>query len=303
MPIFRWDIDKTYLETDFESLSGLWRAATEDASEKISADGVVPLVKGLKQNANSQLVFLSGSPKQMQTVLLKKFELDGIEVDKIILKDSLKAIRTGHLADIKNQFGHKLPHLLEHRVDVQSSECAKTEYLFGDDVEQDALIYLTYRLILEGKVQWRDLKRLAKITGSYSRSIDRIRLAFSQIDIQKGTVRGVFIRLTKHIQPDWMSTLIPHLYPVHTWSQAAMILLLDGVLSVDTVHQVCKDESLSATQIANLIQDIQIRGLVSPQQSRQLQSLLVVNRDVIPLDFVHTDLHISHVHEAYRRVV
>ena len=303
MPIFRWDIDKTYLETDFESLSGLWKAATENASEKISADGVVPLVKALQRNPHSQLVFLSGSPKQMQSVLLKKFELDGIEVDKILLKDSLRAIRTGHFADIKNQFGHKLLHLLEHRVDVQSSECAKTEYLFGDDVEQDALIYLTYRLILEGKVRWQELKRLAKITGCYSNSIDRIRTVFSKVEVQKRTVRSVFIRLTKHIQPDWMSNLIPHIYPVHTWSQASMILLLDGVLGVDDVHEVCRDESLSTIHIGNLIQDIQIRGLVSPQQSRQLQSLLVVNRDVLPLDFVHADLQISHVHEAYRRMV
>ena len=83
MPIFRWDIDKTYLETDFESLSGLWKAATEDASEKISADGVIPLVKALKQNPHSQLVFLSGSPKQMQTVLLKS--LNWMELKSIRL--------------------------------------------------------------------------------------------------------------------------------------------------------------------------------------------------------------------------
>ena len=70
MPIFRWDIDKTYLETDFQSLSGLWRAATENASEKISVSGAVPLVKALNKIDDSQLIFLSGSPKQMRKVLL-----------------------------------------------------------------------------------------------------------------------------------------------------------------------------------------------------------------------------------------
>ena len=137
MPVFRWDIDKTYLETDFQSLSGLWRAATEHASEKIAVSGAVPLVKALNQTKDSQLVFLSGSPKQMRRVLLKKFSLDGIRVDEIMLKDSLSAITHGRFGDVTGQFGHKLSSLLRHRISIQEQSAVEVEYLFGDDVEQD----------------------------------------------------------------------------------------------------------------------------------------------------------------------
>ena len=57
---------------------------------------------------DARMVFLSGSPKQMRSVLLEKFSLDGVEVDDIILKDSLGAIAKGRFSDVKNQFGHKL---------------------------------------------------------------------------------------------------------------------------------------------------------------------------------------------------
>ncbi len=302
MPIFRWDIDKTYLETDFESLSGLWRAATEPAEQKISADGVIPLVQGLQRSKNGQLVFLSGSPKQMRSVLLKKFALDGIDVDTIMLKDTLKAIGSGRLSEIKAQFGHKVSNLLKHRVQVQSQPQAQTEYLFGDDVEQDALIYLTYRLIVEGQISWKALKRIGKGTNTSSEYLNLIRSYFSQVDPSSTVVQGIFIRLTKHQQPEWMTQLVPHLYPVHTWSQAALILFAQGVLSFDAVYQVCMDEGLSREQLPNLIQDIQWRGLIDTDDATYLYRQINTHRDLIDQSLEKSPLTSHMVEQAYRSV-
>lgn len=274
MPVFRWDIDKTYLETDFESFSGLWRAATEAAHEKVTADGVLPLVHALQVLPDAKMVFLSGSPTQMRSVLLEKFSLDGVDVDDIILKDSLGALTHGRFSDIRNQFGHKLPSLLKHRLTVQTAACAHEEYLFGDDVEQDALIYLTYQLILEGSIGWKKIKKLMTEGGALPGSIERTRLIFQKLEINKQVVKGIFIRLTKHQVPDWMQTLVPHLIPVHSWSQAGIKLLADGVIKKAALHKICLDEGVTPIQFANLVQDLQLRGVLTKEKARSVLHIM-----------------------------
>ena len=305
MPVFRWDIDKTYLETDFESLSGLWRAATEEAEDKKSTDGVVSLVHALQEVDDARMVFLSGSPKQMRSVLLEKFSLDGVDVDDIILKDSLGAIAKGRFSDVKNQFGHKLPSLVEHRLRVQAESCGQTEYLFGDDVEQDALIYLSYQLILDDGLQWKDVKKLMREGGALSSAIDRMRRSYSKLESRPNVVRGIFIRLTKHQIPTWMYALMPHLTPVYTWSQAGAILWADDVIDEVALRQICKDEGTSMIQFANLVQDLQFRSLLNRDQATTLLKLMgseerffVENRMPMP-----KPLTFSNVLQAFQEVL
>lgn len=302
MTVFRWDIDKTYLETDFETLSGLWQAATESASEKVATDGVIPLIHSLQRDPHARQVFVSGSPKQMRSVLLQKFALDGVEVDRIILKDSLKALRKGRFGDIKSQFGHKLPSLLEDRIAHQGTEEAKQEYLFGDDVEQDALIYLTYQLIVHGKMQWRELKSLAKSAGVYFETLDRLQKAITQIEIQNQVVQRIFIRLTKHHQPQWMSDLRPHITPIHTWSQAACILFIDGLLGWEDVLRVVEDEGISPTQLGNLVQDLQVRGQINGADAKHLFKILNSAHQVLPLPLGQSNLSVTTIQQAYRSI-
>ena len=301
MPIFRWDIDKTYLETDFESLSGLWRAATEGAQEKITTDGVLPLVHALQAVSDAKMVFISGSPTQMRSVLLEKFSMDGVEVDDIILKDSLGAITHGRFSDIRNQFGHKLPSLLEHRLTVQNDVCGQREYLFGDDVEQDALIYLTYQLILEGSIGWKKIKGLMTEGGALPGAIERVRLAFQKLERKKHVVQGIFIRLTKHHIPAWMQDLAPHLTPVHSWSQAGIKLFSEGVIKKEALRQICLDEGVTPIQFANLVQDLQLRGVLAKEAAVSVLHIMGAESRYFFDDESTTPLTFSHVSNAIQR--
>ena len=265
MPVFRWDIDKTYLETDFQSLGGLWKAATEEAEEKISSDGVVSLVQNLQHLDQSYLIFLSGSPIQMKKVLLEKFALDGIEVDEIILKDTVGAISKGRFSDVRNQFGHKLPQLLWSREKIQAADFAGTEYLFGDDVELDALIYLTYKMILDGRLLWKDVRKISKKMSVYPKVIAEMERRFSKVECSQA-VQRIFIRLTTHVQPKWMQSLLPEVTPIHSWIQVACVLFIDGVLDWSAVQAVISDEGASADMVANLIQDLGMRHVLSREQ-------------------------------------
>ena len=141
MHIYRWDLDRTYLDTEIDSVRGLLRTALESAGEKKVIPGADALLRSLiRHDPDAMVCILSGSPRQMRGVLREKLALDGIRVDKLTLKDNLGNIRRGRLRAVRDQLGYKLPSLLEAR---QGMDAQRTETLFGDDSEVDALVYLS----------------------------------------------------------------------------------------------------------------------------------------------------------------
>ena len=299
MPIFRWDIDKTYLETDFQSLSGLWRAATESAQEKISVSGVVPLVRSLNTVEDSKLVFLSGSPRQMKRVLMKKFRLDGIQVDEIILKDSLGALSKGRFSEVTGQFGHKLSSLLHHRIQVQHDSSAQVEYLLGTMLSK-MLIYATYSLILHKELSWPSLKHIAHQANAYSDVVERLGHQFTQV--VPGRVGRGFIRLTQHQVPSWMQRLAPLIVPVHCWSQAAMVLVLEGVLTWTQAQSVFREEGMTAVDQSNLVQDLQRRQLIGSADAIQLYQSIGRENYVFPFEITVLNIQETELAELFARV-
>src|SRR4051812_20663998 len=93
--VYRWDLDKTYLNTDFDSLKGLFRAALEKASDKVAFPGAKVLLRELTATDLAGLYILSGSPSQMRRVIVEKLELDGIKWDGLVLKPSLNRLLRG----------------------------------------------------------------------------------------------------------------------------------------------------------------------------------------------------------------
>ena len=278
MKLFRWDIDKTYLDTEFESFSGLVRAATEKASEKRAIAGAIPLVKTLNQIEESSLVFMSGSPRQMEKVLRQKFALDGIRVDQIVLKDSLGAIKKGRLRDVTQQVGYKLPALVESKLGFPEY---KEEYLFGDNIEEDTLIYICYSLILSQEISIPQLKKVMKKFGAYNRSFERL-VNYIQRLHYGSEVKRIFIRLVDHHLGERLSRLSPLISPIHDWFQAAVILWEDGVLTDQQCKNLWNDQRFKSEQQANLIQDLQIRGLIEIESAQKLYQWFGVERECVP---------------------
>jgi phosphatidate phosphatase APP1 len=89
--IYRWDLDKTYLQTEFDTIRQLVRTAFQKAHEKKAVPGAAALIRELRSSGDSRLCIVSGSPTQMRTVLTEKLHLDGVEFDELVLKDNLRA--------------------------------------------------------------------------------------------------------------------------------------------------------------------------------------------------------------------
>src|SRR5262249_33561044 len=136
---FRWDLDKTYLRTEFDSLRDLAKSAIETAADKQAFPGATALLRALRQDGH-RICIVSGSPTQMRQVLAAKLALDGIEYDEFVLKNNLKNLLRGRFRSLRAQIPYKLPAMLRSRFAV----AAEAETLFGDDAEADAIIYSLY---------------------------------------------------------------------------------------------------------------------------------------------------------------
>jgi phosphatidate phosphatase APP1 len=131
-PIYIWDIDNTYLVTEWSGLRDLIRIRFEAAEDKRPVPGAVELLGGLRRgsdpDARPPVFFVSASPETMREVLERRMLLDGVMQDGITFRD-LRRLR--YLRDI---FGYKTAALLLYRLENPGRAC---ETLFGDDREHD----------------------------------------------------------------------------------------------------------------------------------------------------------------------
>ena len=178
MHVYRWDLDKTYLDTDFQSFRGLVRTATEPAHKKRALPGAAVLMRALGRRAGNRITVVSGSPVQMRKVLSEKLRLDGVRFDELVLKDNLENVRRGRFRAVRGQMGYKLPALLEARATTDSTA---SEVLFGDDVEADALVYSVYADAIAGRIGAAEVSRVMERAGAYEDEVERALEALAQV--------------------------------------------------------------------------------------------------------------------------
>ena len=256
--IYRWDLDKTYLRTEFDTVRDLIRTALQRPEEKVNVPGVVTLLKELTRPAddgNAYVTFISGSPSQMRGKLEKKFEIDGIKPDVFILKPTLQNILKGRFRAIRGQIGYKLQNLLELREEGPQAP----ETLFGDDTEQDAFIYSLYADLAAGKIDRDLLFEILDEARVYSPTRARILDRFSRMR-QSEDVGRIFIHLDQHTAPGRFLVYGPRVIPITNYFQAALVLFSDGVFSLESVLRVAsgmvRDHGYGVNQLGNSFQDL-----------------------------------------------
>ncbi len=259
--IYRWDLDKTYLQTDFDTLRQLVRTALQKASEKVSVPGAAALIRELSIEGDSRLCIISGSPKQMRSVLEEKLKLDGVKWDELVLKDNVRNILRGRFKALRGQVGYKLPVLLESRA---RGPIGAEEILFGDDAEADAFIYSLYADMVARRVDERTVKKVLDVAEVYPDDQARTLKAWKDVG-QADPVRRIFIHLDRLTPPAYFSRYGPRVVPIFNYFQAALVLLGDGVLTGQQVLKVALEMIQSAgynlLTLSNSFQDLTRRGL------------------------------------------
>ena len=162
--VFRWDLDKTYLKSEFETLRDMMRIPFEKAEDKVAAPGVAALIRTVRESSLGRgrairVQFVSASPPQIGRAIRRKLELDGIVYDSIVFKNQLQRLMRGKFRHLREQVGFKLTELLKAR---QQEPPTAREYLFGDDWESDPLIYSLYADIVARRVDTVELAAILR---------------------------------------------------------------------------------------------------------------------------------------------
>jgi hypothetical protein len=265
---FRWDLDKTYLRTEFDSIGDLMRSAIETAADKQAYPGATALLRALRQD-DHRICIVSGSPTQMRQVLAAKLALDGVAYDEFVLKNNLKNLLRGRFRSLRAQIPYKLPAMLQSRIGA----AADHETLFGDDAEADAIIYCLYADLVAGQVSLQDLERVLVASRAYDDDAIRI-LDLARRVPKHDAVNRLFIHLDRRSAPVGFRHYGPRLVPVFNYFQAALVLYGDHVLSARQVIFVAL-EMIDSGQfelghLATSVQDVIRRGRITREIALQL---------------------------------
>jgi hypothetical protein len=288
--VFRWDLDKTYLRTEFDSMRDLIKSAIETAADKKAYPGATALLRALRAGDGHRVCIISGSPSQMRTVLAAKLALDGVDYDEFVLKNNVKNFLRGRFRAIRAQIPYKLPALLESR---GGTPPAPAETLFGDDAEADAIIYCLYADLIAGNVPMADLVRILEAARAYPDEIERT-VAAAERAPKGDVVRRVIIHLDRKSPTAGFRRFGPRLVPIYNYFQAALILYADGLLDARQVlfiaFEMLDSRQFQLPILANSLQDLIRRNrLEQPIATKLAEELREVARDA-PSTVARNDL-------------
>lgn len=224
--VYRWDLDKTYLRTEFDTVRDLVKTAFETAAQKRTVPGAAALLRELRAMEPLGIHIVSGSPEQLRRVLEAKLRLDGIRWDTLTLKPQLQALLRGRFRFLRDQVGYKLGALLETRAELPAEV---DEFMFGDDAEADAFIYSIYADICAGRVESDVLMDVLRTAGVYDDELPRIVRLVSRIPRHDGT-RRIFIHLDRVSSPLAFEEYGPRVCPFYNYFQPSLVLLEQGAL-------------------------------------------------------------------------
>ena len=241
--IARWDLDKTYLQTEYATLRDLLRTAFERPDQKRTVPGAATLLREIAATGASVHI-LSGSPEQLRAKLEEKLRLDGARWDTFTLKPNLRNVLRLRFRAVRDQVGYKLPALLSARAGLASSKDAHLpflrEVLIGDDAESDALVYSLYADVVAGRVPATELEAILTRADAYKDAIaDAMR--YARIVERGDAVERILIHLDRHSPPSDFAPYGTRLVPFYNYLQAAFVLEEDGRLPAAAVIRVAVD--------------------------------------------------------------
>jgi len=294
-----FDLDKTYLATEFETLAGLMKIPFEKAKDKKNIPGAVSLVKevrkgGYKSKAYCPIFFISGSPKSMEKVIRDKFALDEVIVDGILFKDFATALKKLQFKKIKAKIGYKLGTLIYAR----SVFPIKTdEILFGDDSEYDATIYSLYSDYISGRLKGFELLTILKKWETPEDEMEMIEYSMSLLKksgwYARDAVRRIFIHMETGSLPDDYSHLSKKVTPTYSYFQTALILYRMNLITREGVFRIIsdivKDQTFSIPKHTDSLNDLIRRDLIEPKEAKKFLKVLVKKNPLaLPANYIYT---------------
>lgn len=160
---FVCDIDKTYLETEFDSVARMARIAFESATDKITVAGAAAVLQLARWGDPEAIVvdsdsdstyprplhFVSSSPPQLRAVLEEKMQMDGLDWSSDTFKNQAYNLRMGRMDLLRQHVAYKTQAILNL---VAAAGPGARFVMIGDNAESDGYIYCGIKLLLDGRL-------------------------------------------------------------------------------------------------------------------------------------------------------
>lgn len=282
--IARWDLDKTYLRTEFDTLRDLVRTALEQPHEKRTNPGAATLLREMVR-AGVAVHILSGSPEQMRKRLESKLRLDGIVWESFTLKPNLENLLRLRFRAVKDQLGYKLPALLRSRNAATRGHTPLHETLFGDDAEADAFVYSLYADVVSGHVSPEALLEICARGRVYPDVMDALVEDARAID-RIEAVERILIHLERQTSPDAFRVYGARVVPFYNYLQAAFVVQEDKRLPPEAVLRVGVElvvqHRFDGDALARSYLDIARRGHLRGDAVDALARAYEASKDALP---------------------
>jgi hypothetical protein len=239
------DIDKTYLETEFESVVRMARIAFEEAVDKVTVAGAADVLLAARwgdpdgppaEAYPRPLHFVSSSPPQLRAVLEEKLAIDGLDWNSDTFKNQAYNLRMGRVDLLRHHVAYKSQAILDL---VRRAGPDARFHMIGDNAESDAYIYTGIRLLLAGRLSPAGYKDYLEAAGVETAVAEDLMRGLPGED--RGVrVAAILIRKVPGYQLVTQPPLTDAALPFDDFFQAALLLVAHGLIEAGRVASLAK---------------------------------------------------------------
>jgi Phosphatidate phosphatase APP1, catalytic domain len=278
-PIFVWDVDKTYLDTDFKSIWGLLRIPLEMAIDKTIIPGTAATLQECRRGpgdhpVHTPIYFVSASPPQLAGVIRRKMLLDGLQPDGFLFKDQLQLALQGRLRELKFQVEYKLTAHWSLIADLPPDAHL---VVVGDDWESDGHVFHLLDATQRGALAGGDLAAALRDAGVDSESIDGM-VDLAARATGRAQVQLACVILTRGRDPSYFDPYHPVVHTAREALQAAALFAEHKLVSPGGVARVAwrlrADWGWTTKQVADSLADVSARALANPALVDQVREAI-----------------------------
>lgn len=287
--VYIWDLDKTYLDTQFQNIKDLVQTAMERPSDKKTIPGAQTLIKLLcseqkrLEEGVHPLIFVTASPPQIERKLISKLDLDGLNPVGLVCRDFSKYISPRNLSYLRRPLDYKLKALLILRTFLASDV---SQVMWGDDSEFDPLIYSLYSDICSGRLKGVRLRKVLESVKARPNYINDI------LDLQKNIpehdpIERIYINLAEDTDIDYYNKFGNRVLPCSNSLQMAVDLYQRQSLSLDNLVTVGLDLMSSGfhqDQLASSLDDLALQRALVDKGYKEMEFALK-QQNILPMSY------------------
>ena len=228
------DLDKTYVETEFESWVKMARIPFERPHEKITVPGASEVLLAARwanreageAESSPGLHFVSSSPPQIRAALEGKLVLDQLDWTSDTFKNQSYNLRMARVDLLRHHIAYKSQAILRIIADVAPGSSI---WMIGDNAEYDPYIYTGIQLFVEKMIDIQGFAGWLRSARVESRVVDQViqNLGAIPSDVR---VAGMLIRKLPGYPIVEQPPLTQRIFLFDHWLQIAWVWLVQGLI-------------------------------------------------------------------------